>query len=329
MKKILLAVITVIMTIGAASAQQKMHVWLKDGSHVTYMVEFVDSLTFHAPTYTLAVAIEGEGTVMGAGDYQMDAVATLTATAASGYVFSRWSDGNTDNPRTITICQNVKLTAVFTETGSIGGIDEVIARYSDTIVMRTLMPGYKTYTVAIDNEVNGFIAKDTVFVGCIGETTLHITADQTNKKDVKLTVVPRLPEEFMFKVPNLDWTRNRAAVIKELGEPDNRIDLGTDSCYVYYSKDAAEPFIYYYFNGDTFDNLNEILVNISETDKEHGEVLKLFIAERYPFFGKGDMGGTPVWVYRNAANSKDADTQVLYYVKKGWNASFTPYSYGK
>lgn len=206
-------------------------------------------------------------------------------------------------------------------------INEVIARYNDTIVMKTLMPGYTDYTVTIDNIANGFIEKDTVFVGCIGSTTLHITGDGTAKKDVKLTVVPRLPEEYMFKVPNLDWTRDRAAVAKELGDPDNRVGLGTDSCYVYYSKDAAEPFVYYYFNGDTYDNLNEILVNIADTDKEHGEVLKLFIAERFPFFGKGDMSGTPVWVYRNAANSVDADTQILYYVKNGWNASFTPYSY--
>ncbi len=208
-------------------------------------------------------------------------------------------------------------------------INEVQARYNDTIVMKQVMPGYTTYTVTIDNEANGFIEKDTVFVGCIGETTLHITADETHKKDVKLTVVPRLPESYMFTIPNLDWSRDRAALVKELGNPDNRVGNLPDSCYVYYSKDAAEPYIYYYFNGDDFNTLNEILVNIPSTDKDHGEVLKLFVAERYPYFGKGTMGTTPVWIYLNAPKRADANTQILYYVQNGWNVSFTPYSYSK
>ncbi len=210
-------------------------------------------------------------------------------------------------------------------------IKEVVAQFNDTIVMSTLMPGYTTYTVTIDNEANGFIEKDTVFVGCIGETTLHITADETAKKDVKLTVVPRLPEEYMFTMPNLDWTRNRAALVKELGEPDNRIGweaVPTDSCYAYYrDKDAAKPFVYYYFNGDNFDTLDEIVVAID--NQEYGNVLKLFVAERFPFFGKGTMGNATVWEYLDAPKRSEATTQVLYYVQSGWNVSFRPYSYGK
>ena len=117
-----MAVIAIIMTIGSASAQQKMHVWKANGTHVTFQVEELDSVGFYTPTYTLAVSIEGEGTVTGAGSYQMDAVATLTATAASGYTFSQWSDGSTDNPREITMLKDWTLTAVFTETGGVGGI---------------------------------------------------------------------------------------------------------------------------------------------------------------------------------------------------------------
>ena len=77
-------------------------------------------------------------------------------------------------------------------------INEVQARYNDTIVMKQVMPGYTNYTVTIDNEANGFIEKDTVFVGCIGETTLHITADETHKKDVKLNYVGmEIPNAFI------------------------------------------------------------------------------------------------------------------------------------
>lgn len=208
-------------------------------------------------------------------------------------------------------------------------IAEVQARFNDTIVMKQVMPGYTNYSVTIDNEANGFVVEDTVFVGCIGETTLHITADQTHKKDVKLTVVPRLPESFMFTMPSLDWSRDREAVVKELGEPTNRIEVLPDSCYAYYVDEAADAYIYYYFGGEDYNTLNEILVNIPSTDKEHGEVLKLFVAERFPYFGKGTLGNTPVWIYLNAPKRADANTQVLYYVQNGWNASFTPYTYSK
>lgn len=207
-------------------------------------------------------------------------------------------------------------------------IKEVIARYNDTIVMHMLMPGHTTYSVTIDNKANGIVAHDTVFVGCIGETILHITADNTARKDVKLTVIPRLPEEYMFTLPNLDWTRNRADLTKELGDPDNRVGNLPDSCYIYYSMDAAEPFIFYYFDGENYDTLNEIMVSISESDTLHGSILKLFIAERFPFFGKYN-GNPSVWEYLDAPERVDATTRALYYRKSGWNVSFQPYSYRK
>ena len=45
--------------------------------------------------------------------YRYGEKATLTATAKDGYSFVKWSDGNTDNPRTITVFEDLSLTAVF------------------------------------------------------------------------------------------------------------------------------------------------------------------------------------------------------------------------
>lgn len=39
--------------------------------------------------------------------------ATIAATPNSGYLFDHWSDGNSDNPRTLTVTQDTSLTAIF------------------------------------------------------------------------------------------------------------------------------------------------------------------------------------------------------------------------
>ena len=56
---------------------------------------------------------ESMGSVMGGGEYAEGTVATLAAIPASGYCFVQWSDGNTENPRQITVTEDVSLTAEF------------------------------------------------------------------------------------------------------------------------------------------------------------------------------------------------------------------------
>ncbi len=67
-------------------------------------------------TYTLTVLSSNEamGTVTGGGTYEEGTEVTLTATPTSdGYAFVKWSDENTDNPRTLTVTGNLELTAIF------------------------------------------------------------------------------------------------------------------------------------------------------------------------------------------------------------------------
>ena len=54
-----------------------------------------------------------QGSVSGSGVYTETAPVTLTATENTGYRFSQWSDGNTDNPRTLTLTSDTTLTAEF------------------------------------------------------------------------------------------------------------------------------------------------------------------------------------------------------------------------
>ena len=55
------------------------------------------------------------GEVAGGGMYTDNTTITITATPYDGYSFLRWSDGNTDNPRTLTVTEDITLTAEFVE----------------------------------------------------------------------------------------------------------------------------------------------------------------------------------------------------------------------
>ena len=64
-------------------------------------------------TVELYSSDDAMGTVMGGGEYDEGTVVTLIAIPASGCHFVQWSDGNTDNPRQITVTEDVSLTAEF------------------------------------------------------------------------------------------------------------------------------------------------------------------------------------------------------------------------
>ena len=62
------------------------------------------------------------GTVTGAGTYADGATATLTATPKEGYLFVKWQDGNTENPRTITVTADATYTAEFAAIPVVPGV---------------------------------------------------------------------------------------------------------------------------------------------------------------------------------------------------------------
>ena len=76
------------------------------------------------PTITLTVNDE----TMGSASYTLDGnTAVLTATANEGYNFVIWNDGNSENPRTVTITSDTVFVAIFTASGS-SSLQEVNAR---------------------------------------------------------------------------------------------------------------------------------------------------------------------------------------------------------
>ncbi len=70
---------------------------------------------------TVESANSAMGTVSGSGEYEANTTVTLSATPNSGYQFDKWTDGNTANPRQITVNGNGTYTASFKSTTSGGG----------------------------------------------------------------------------------------------------------------------------------------------------------------------------------------------------------------
>ncbi len=73
---------------------------------------------FAIDTHTVsAVANEvARGTVTGSGNYAYGTACTLTAIPHEGYQFLSWGDGNTENPRVVTVTGDITYTAFFEST---------------------------------------------------------------------------------------------------------------------------------------------------------------------------------------------------------------------
>ena len=68
------------------------------------------------PTYTLSVTAGNGGTVdKQGGTFEEGTEVTVTATPNTGYRFTQWSDGYTQNPRTFILTENISITAQFEE----------------------------------------------------------------------------------------------------------------------------------------------------------------------------------------------------------------------
>ena len=78
------------------------------------------------------------GNVTGNGEYAYGTSATIEAVPAEGYRFVQWSDGNTDNPRTVVVTDNLTLTAEF-ESKEVTGLDDVTRQLTVTIEQRNIL----------------------------------------------------------------------------------------------------------------------------------------------------------------------------------------------
>ena len=161
-------------------------------------IELTQDTTFTAEfasnQYTLNLQCDGnQGTVEGAGLFDYLAQVQISATPAYGYHFSSWSDGNTANPRTVSITEDKSYTATFakntytitkianSEQGSVSGPAQ--GEYLDNISL-TATPEYG-YHFAQWNDGNTSnprtfeLTRDTTFTAlfALNQYTLSLQCD--------------------------------------------------------------------------------------------------------------------------------------------------------
>ena len=74
-------------------------------------------------TLTARSANESQGSVSGGGTFDDGSTQTIQATPKAGFAFDKWSDGSTQNPRTVKLTSDLTLTASF-KTATTGGGDQ-------------------------------------------------------------------------------------------------------------------------------------------------------------------------------------------------------------
>ena len=79
---------------------------------------------FAIEIYSISVETNdnSKGRVTGNGEYEFGATIEINAIPNEGCEFVSWNDGNTDNPRTITVTGDAEYTALFTSTEGLENI---------------------------------------------------------------------------------------------------------------------------------------------------------------------------------------------------------------
>ena len=210
-------------------------------SDTAFMAIFTEAVS--TPTITLTVNDE----TMGSATYTLDGnTAVLTATANEGYEFTAWNDGNTENPRTVSITSDTTFMAIFAETETTPTITVTVndatmgsASYTldgnTAVLTATANEGYSFLTWSDGNTENPrtvTITSDTAFMAIF---TLASSLQEVNAREFALYPNPAksfvtlefeaLEENTLLQILDINGRRVRTLDLKA-GVETLRIDLG-------------------------------------------------------------------------------------------------------
>ena len=161
---------------------------------------------------------------------------TISATANTGYTFSRWSDGNTQNPRILTVTQDTALVAYFTGGSSpqwyrfsvvsedtLKGTVQIITQPSQSNPQATFVAlpntGYTFSHWSDGNTQNPrtlTVTQDTVLVACFTSSSqqwynFNVVSEDVNKGTVQCLAQPSQsnPQATFVALPNTGFTFSR------------------------------------------------------------------------------------------------------------------------
>ena len=141
-------------------------------SNITYTAVFAPNIY----SVTAEVQNSSMGSVNGGGSYNYNSNVTLTAMPNSCSRFVSWTDGNTENPRTITVVSDTTLTAVFEGVDYAGSITAAICEGSTYAWNGSDISEAGTYTQTLQ-AVNGCDSTVTLTltINPVASTTLSAT----------------------------------------------------------------------------------------------------------------------------------------------------------
>ena len=229
--------------------------------------------------YTITVAANNPllGTVTGGGIYPEGSIAEISATPYEGSVFTGWDDGNTDNPRSIVVTQDMEFIAMFTKTET----------YTITVRAESPLLGstYGSGEYPLNYVVN---------IGASPATGYYFTGWQDGNMDNPRTIIVTGDAEYVAsfaREPVLTYT------VTVLHDEAQGLILGAGT-YIAGSIATiaaipADGFIFVRWSDGTTDNPKEILV-----DED------IVLAAFFEFTSVDENGLESVSLYPNPANDK-------------------------
>ena len=118
---------------------------------------------------------DSHGVVIGSDTVPYLDTVVLTAIPNPGYIFLGWSDGNTDNPRTVIATKDQRFRALFLECTPANGSDTIIV--CDSYTWHGTV--YTTDAVLIDTLITT--------VGCDSIVTLYLNVNHSSTSDITAT----------------------------------------------------------------------------------------------------------------------------------------------
>ena len=199
--------------------------------------------------YTITVDVSDDtpwGTVTGSGTFASGSIDTLTATPFEDYIFLAWGDGNTDNPRVITVTQDSSFTAYFVP-------EEIEIPANDSVMG------------SVEIEIQGSMTLNTmVTITAVPEPHYHFVSwsdnNTENPRTVSLLEALRLTAIFAID----------QHTITVLSDDENMGTVSVGGTYDYgteisISADAREGYRFVAWNDSVTDNPRTVLVEQDST----------------------------------------------------------------